>query len=239
VLVFIDPFGLDPCEEDDDDPTCTPGTGNGNGYGYDPPPMMDAHIPLRPPRFGDDCDTNPTLPGCSAKPDLKPSQGCAFLDGGIYCWGFSFGGPNPAPPSRRPQIKIQWPPTSMAQCTQGIDDANYGLLQTADEVGLYGSLANGLSGILSEVEKMAAVEGQLHGIEAIYSTTSANLQSAISGMSPEFSGGPPGALASQLAESNTIAELANAGSKLSMAAMGGATFISVVARAGCYQLTHP
>jgi RHS repeat-associated protein len=44
-LVFTDPTGLGPCEEDNDDPTCAPGTGNGYGYSYYPQPDFDIEAP--------------------------------------------------------------------------------------------------------------------------------------------------------------------------------------------------
>jgi RHS repeat-associated protein len=76
-LMFTDPTGLDPCDEDNDDPTCEPGTGNGLGYGTFPQPVMDANIPILPKGMGDDCETNPTLNGCPGGPDLgPPPTGC-------------------------------------------------------------------------------------------------------------------------------------------------------------------
>jgi len=70
-VMSTDPTGLDPCE---DNPTCTPGTGNGSGYGYFPEPVGIVILPQ--PGGGDDCDTNPTLTGCSTRPDLAPPTGC-------------------------------------------------------------------------------------------------------------------------------------------------------------------
>jgi RHS repeat-associated protein len=115
-LLFTDPTGLGPCEEDNDDPSCAPGTGNGFGYSTYPQPIMnmDSHIPIPLPGTGDDCGSNPTLPGCPTGQDLKPASGCAFFDGGMHCWGGGFSGaqgpqlfqsrdprPAPAPPPTR------------------------------------------------------------------------------------------------------------------------------------------